>query len=488
MQRSPSADIVSNSKPTRRPPDPDRPLSDVLRQFADRQRLDERVAPYAAQRWATESTPHPTLHLEDVSAIPFLRDIAGVEEYQHRARVRAEPGDLYATVTPPDPDYEAYCEQQLGLGPVRWLEVRAADDPLAVTRGCQEPAVFRQLVEVARAAGGLCLHPYMSIDDTWALADRLAADAGVPSFVIGPPPPVTWIANDKAHFVELVRLVLGPGWVPETQEANTPDEIATLLTELASRHARVGLKRTRCASGTGNLVLEAGQVCGQSPAETAAAVDQFLTRTEWPGDEPVLVVAWESAAASPSTQWWIPDAAQGEPRLDGIYEQILEGEWRVFVGSRPSTLADPVNESVIGSARAVAQALQTLGYVGRCSFDHLVLGDPDGEFTVLFTECNGRWGGTSTPMHLVDRVVAGPRPPYRAQDFVHEKLTSLRFGDVLERLGPEVFDRRTQRGRFLFYNVGPLAEFGKLDVIALGATQAEAEQAMLADLPRLLGL
>lgn len=457
-------------------------------QFADRLSLEERLEPYRDHRWTSAASPRPVLHLEDVSGIPFLRNIAGVEEYQHRARVRVRSGDLYATVTPPDPDYETYCARRLGLGPARWLDTPAGDNPLAVTRGCLASSVFSQLVDVARAARGLSLHPYMSIDETWSLAARLHAEANVPISVLGPPPPVTWIANDKAHFVELIELVLGPGWVPETHEANTADEIVALLGDLSHRHARIGLKRTRCASGTGNLVLSAGDLREQPAALTAANVDRFLTRTEWPGDEPVLVVAWESAAASPSTQWWIPDRDDGPPRLDGIYEQILEGEWRVFVGSRPSTLPDPVHRSLTEASIRVVEALQTLGYVGRCSFDHLVLGDPRGEFTILFTECNGRWGGTSTPMHLVDRVVSGPRPCYRAQDFIHERLTSARFHDVLDRLGTETFDAKTQEGRYLFYNVGPLGEFGKLDVIALGATQAEAEQALLADLPRLLGL
>ena len=466
---------------TQHPPPPA-----AIRQFAERLNLDARLEPYRAHRW-TGSKRYPVLHLEDVSAIPFLQDIAGVEEYQHRARVRADENDLYVTVTPPDPDYDLYCERRLGLGHVHWLGV-SDDNPLAVTRGCFGPAVFARLVEIARAANGLSIHPYMSIDDTWSLAVRLSAEAGVPTSVLGPPPPVTWIANDKARFVELVGLVLGPGWVPETHEANSVDQIAACLTDLSSRHPRVGLKRTRCASGTGNLVLRAGQLRGQPTATTAVAVDQFLTRTEWPGDEPVLVVAWEEAASSPSTQWWIPDPAEGQPRLDGIYEQILEGESGVFIGSRPSTLPEPVNQSLADASRRVACALQTLGYVGRCSFDHLVLGDPQAEFTILFTECNGRWGGTSTPMHLVDRLVSAPRPAYRAQDFVHERLMSASFRDVLEQLGPHAFERTSQQGTYLLYNVGPLAGFGKLDVVALGATQAEAEQALLADFPRLLGL
>ena len=158
------------------------------------------------------------------------------------------------------------------------------------------------------------------------------------------------------------------------------------------------------------------------------------------------------------------------------------------MGSRPSGLPDAVNQTISETSGQIAAALQYLGYVGRCSFDHLVLGDPTGDFTIRFTECNGRWGGTSTPMQLIDRVVTGPRPPYRAQDLQHEGLVDLTFAEILSRVGSQVFDHRAQRGRFIFYNVGPLPLHGKLDVAAIGATQAEAEEALLVDLPRALGL
>ncbi len=464
------------------------PPSADLRAFADRLDLDGRLASYRDRRWQPVAAPRCVLHLEDVSGIPFLNEIAGVEEYEHRARVRAGTGDLYATRTPPDPDYEAYCRTRLGLGPVHWIGADHGPAPLALARGCSAGAARGRLATFARDAGGLTIHPYLATDDVWTLAARVAADAAVPVAVLGPPPPVTWLANDKALFAELVEIVLGPGWIPETREATTVPGCVALLHELAASCGRVGLKRTRCASGTGNLVLDAAPLRAQTPATTAAVVRSFLARTEWQAPERVLVVAWETAAASPSTQWWIPAAGGGEPRLDGVYEQILAGAGQLFVGSRPSTLPDPVNRALAAAGRRVAGALQTLGYVGRCSFDHLVLGDPRADYSIRFTECNGRWGGTSTPMHLVDRVVSGPRPRYRGQDFVHPRLQGCGFRELLERVGSHAFDATTQTGRYLFYNVGPLAEHGKLDVIALGATQAEAEQALLADLPRLLGL
>ena len=136
----------------------------------------------------------------------------------------------------------------------------------------------------------------------------------------------------------------------------------------------------------------------------------------------------------------------------------------------------------------VGTALQCLGYVGRCSFDFILLAGDDGVPHAKFTECNGRWGGTSTPMHLVDRLIDGPRPPYRAQDYQHPDLVGVPLAEIFRRVGDAIFDSATGRGQFIFYNVGPLARSGKLDVISLADTQAEAEAGLIETLPRLLGV
>ena len=52
----------------------------------------------------------------------------------------------------------------------------------------------------------------------------------------------------------------------------------------------------------------------------------------------------------------------------------------------------------------------------------------------------------------------------------------------------QLYDACRSEGTFIFYNVGPLAEHGKLDVIALGASQEEAEEAIEERLPKLLGI
>jgi len=454
----------------------------------ERWRLFEQIAPYSSRLWTPGLDGVASLHIDDFSAIPFLADISGVEEYQHRSRLRARQGDIYAAVTPPTPGYENYCGRWLGLEPVEMLTARSNEAPLELSRACMSRKAWPRLIEFAQASERLVIQPFMGIEPVWELAESLADESGAEISVLAPPPPVTWVANDKALFGEVVEHVLGSEWLIPGTLARGVAEMASNLAELARQHPRVALKRLRCASAMGNRVYESEMLSRMNEAEIVAEVERFLAKTEWDGDEAVLAVAWESAAHSPSTQLWIPPEGQGQVRLDGVYEQLLRGDEKVFVGSRPSTLPPLVNHAVSVASILVASALQSLGYVGRCSFDFILTGDPQGEFEVKFTECNGRWGGTSTPMALIDRLYPQGRPPYRARDFVHPSFVGVSFEDLLSALGDAVWDHRPRTGTFLFYNTGPLRAFGKLDVIAIGDTQPEADAALEETFSQLLGL
>ena len=81
--------------------------------------------------------------------------------------------------------------------------------------------------------------------------------------------------------------------------------MARHLLALSRRHGAVWLKRTQCASGMGNKVFPSPVVRGGTEETLTDEVVAFLRRTEWPEGEPVVVVAWEDATCSPSTQLWI---------------------------------------------------------------------------------------------------------------------------------------------------------------------------------------
>jgi hypothetical protein len=71
---------------------------------------------------------------------------------------------------------------------------------------------------------------------------------------------------------------------------------------------------------------------------------------------------------------------------------------------------------------------------------------------------------------------------------MHRDLVGVGFPEILDRVGDALYDPATGLGHYVFYNVGPLARNGKLDVIALGRTPDEAEILIKEDLPRRLGL
>jgi len=65
-----------------RPPHPTMPdIPSALVGFATRLDLEARLAPFAPHRWRGRRDV-PTLHLDDVSGIPFLVGLPGVEEYR----------------------------------------------------------------------------------------------------------------------------------------------------------------------------------------------------------------------------------------------------------------------------------------------------------------------------------------------------------------------------------------------------------------------
>ena len=172
-----------------------------------------------------------------------------------------------------------------------------------------------------------------------------------------------------------------------------------------------------------------------SEQELTQLTRAFLADKEWVEGEDVQAVAWEHSSASPSTQLWIPPAGEGKIRLDGVFEQLLEGQEQVFLGSVPSGLSEELNQSMAHVSLMIGAVYQALGYVGRCSFDFIVTGSG-----LRFTECNGRWGGTSTPMHLMDRLFPTGRPAYRARDFVADNLVGKPFQVLADALGDRLYD------------------------------------------------
>lgn len=428
------------------------------------------------------------MYVEDLSSIPFLDNIPGIEYYQLRARLLSGANDLVALSYMPDPAYECYNRSFLGLGEPDFLIVYPdRHAPINITRNILEShAATRRIVDFAKGRGMLNIHPYMGSREVWELASHLRGSAGVDVRVTAPLPGVTEMVNDKSKFVMLVQKMLSADDTVETRSSNDLACIADALRAMALKHGKVVLKIGNYASAMGNILFDSEQVRRMDIAGLRTAVRNELARRRWDGMHNVCVMEWRTdVLGSPSAQLWIPRA--GFPVVEGIFDQILAGPEKVFNGSTPSCMPEGLKKEFARKSFELGLLFQKLGYFGRCSFDAIVCGRELQDASVKFVECNGRWGGTSLPMSLCNRIFGshlGMR--YIAKDVLDRRLRGCSFSTLLRIFEGRLYDCRTGSGDFILYNTGCLKEYGKFDIIVLGDVREETEYKAFVEVPEML--
>jgi len=413
----------------------------------------------------------PTLHLDDLSTIARPERGLNIDFYQERARLRAGSGDCVASSAPAANGYEAYCREKLRLGRVEWLHPRPLKNRLRIAEACWEDEEVRSLLVRRIQADELrYLHPHMGTFAVWELGALLRDASGCPIQVIAPPPRVAAWVNDKVAFAEVVSRLFGPSLVPRTASACNFAILAQRVQELARTSPTIAIKLPNSAGGEGNVVLESKSLAGESLGALREQLKRVLARLNWHGESELLVDSWESdVICSPSAQLWIPPADEGEPIVEGIFSQVIEGPTGNFVGCVAATLACDITQEIATRCWLLGYLFQRLGYVGRCSFDLILVGTTPASSRIEFIECNGRWGGTSAPMTLMNRLFGDwSVQPYTATLCEAPGLDQLSFAQLLDAAGPNLLDLTSASGHILFFIPGRMAARSAIDVIAIG--------------------
>ena len=408
----------------------------------------------------------PALFFEDHSEIP----LGSGGSFDYRARLLAGDGDIVMIGKRRRPAFEAYCRDLLGIGnPAIVLPEGPAHLPLA-KRCAQDATQLAEICKVARRFGCLGLVPYLSSEGAWTLASIIATQSGAPVWVAGPGPRLTRRINDKLWFSDRVAQLLGRRALPQTHYIFGPEALARRLTHLAQGHDHVCVKVPNAAAGAGNLVFESRQITALSPEPLMQYLLDQLYLLGWNGRFPLLVGSWESpVVASPSLQLWIPHRALGAPVVEGIFDQIVEAGH--FIGAAPSELTESQCRRLAQEAVHLACLLQELGYFGRCSLDAVLLSCG----AMHWIECNGRWGGVSIPMTLLNRLIGD----WRSGSFVIVQRSALRiparpFADVVNCLNGRLFRVGGKASGAIFLTPDGLEEGTGLHFLVLGDTKAEA--------------
>jgi hypothetical protein len=350
--------------------------------------------------------PVPSLVIEDHSSITLFETVGDIS-YSHRACVLAGTGDLVVLGIERCRAFEAYCRENLGLGCFNVVSHRRSSAKQPLSSSCALDDRFIKQVEVwARASRGINIIPYMGTGGAWLLAGRIAEATGQSVTVTAPPPKLTRRVNDKLWFASCVTAAIGKSAVPKSFAAYGFAALTRQVSILSRRFPTVAIKLPSSASSAGIVVLESEMVRDLSPLAQRRYLRRALRMTGWRNDFPLLVTQWESPVrASPSVQLWIPGRDQGDPVIEGIFEQQLIGKTAAFRGAIPTRLPESLQARLAHEAALLGYFFQCLGYFGRCSLDSILVGERKEEVKIHWVECNGRWGGTSIPMTLANRLL-----------------------------------------------------------------------------------
>lgn len=421
--------------------------------------------------------PWPSLILEDHSGIALF-DPEEETAYAYRALLLAGAGDQIVIGVRRTPAFERYCSEVLRLGSVDVLSAGAASRHRSLAARCLRDAELLERVAVkAQAAGGLNLLPYMGSGGVWALAGAIAARSGVEVRVGAPPPRLTGRVNDKLWFAERVTEVLGRQAMPAAYPAFNPWALTRRVLALAKHHASIAVKLPDSASSIGNFVFESESVLRLPPLRVLNRLRDVLHGAGWRGRFPLLVTGWEqSVAANPSVQLWIPESEAGPPLVEGIFEQRLAGEAGQFAGAAPSDLPLGWQQRLAVEASRLAWLFQDLGYFGRCSCDAILVGENAASWQLHWIECNGRWGGTSIPMTLANRLVGDwRRRPFVVLDQrTAEPGPERELAEFLQEIGSDLFVPGIRHTGAVVLAPGRIEAGTGLALMVLGETTAAA--------------
>ncbi len=417
----------------------------------------------------------PTLHIHDtgraqVGGLAFGRE--------HRALLLARDEDLVAMSRPPVRALQEHCRDDLGLGGPAVLVPEGPRRPVPLSLRCMsDPRAMSRLSAIARAHGHLNVAPYVAAGRVWALGGRVAQQSGATVHVAGPPADLCRKVNNKIWFAQQVSELLGRQSLPVTTSARGWAALGHRVRECARQYPSVGVKLPSASGASGNLVINSDVVL-RLPSLRAVVHElrRLFRHLGWDDPFPVLVSVWEeSVLVTPSIQLWIPQQSRGEPVVEGVFDQRVEPEAGKFVGCAPSSLRPDTMERIAYEAALLGAFFQELGYFGRCSFDSILVGDDVKTAELHWIECNGRWGGTSIPMTLANRLVGDwAERPFVVIGSVRSEAAST-LEEIREAAREQLFDHARGAG-LVFLSPAPAETGSGIDIMAIGTSQRDARR------------
>jgi len=295
--------------------------------------------------------------------------------------------------------------------------------------------------------------------------------------------------------------ILLPDGVEGLHDVQDAAQAVLELRARAPELRRVVLKLEEGFSGEGNATLDLPPATPDAagmrdcilrtlrPEAAGQSAEEFLAVYARMGG---VVEAWVEGEgkASPSVQMRVTPSRTLE--IISTHDQVLGGaSGQVFLGSTFPARAE-YRPLLVEAARKVGALLLERGVQGRFAVDFVVVRERGGGYRAYALEINLRKGGTTLPFQMLQFLTAGAvdvqtgefhaplgeaRCYYATDNLQKPAYKALTAEDLVEILVNHQlhFDPTRQQG-VVFHLMGALPMYGKLGLVSIAPTHAEAEE------------
>ena len=425
----------------------------------------------------------PAIFFEDHSEISLF-DVREDSPLEYRSLLLAGDEDIVLIGGRRHRPFEIYCRDKLGIGRPAVLSPAAPTDSRFVPlseRCIADAALMDRICSYAARHSELNIVPYIGTGNAWRLAQAISLRCAMEVLVAAAPPRLTRRVNDKLWFAEQVQTLLDRRALPESYSVFGPAALAARVAALGARFGRVVVKVPDSSGSLGNVALSSDDISRWSLADLRKRILDILEERGWRGTYPLLVGVWEQPViASPSVNVWIPDPSDGTPIVEGVFAQVLSGPEGAFIGAMRSDLPAIWQQRLADEAMAIAYLFQRIGYFGRCGFDAILIGRSCDDAELHWIECNGRWGGVSSPVTLANRLIGD----WQEKAILIVQRTQLTmpprgFDQILTLLDGHLFDSRASCDGVVLLVPGRMVDGSGLNLMIVADTPAAAQDKAL---------
>lgn len=379
---------------------------------------------------------------------------------EHNFLFVADKNDILITRKPVNIYFEKYISKKVGYSLPTIITLRHNYNSKSFYESIinDKKTILEIINLVKNNSDNQTIHPYLYNNSIKQIGDILISCSGKNINYESPPSLLKQKLKQKIYFKTLVKNILGDNKTPPFYIAENIEAFIKIIKQLESKKSMAMLKLPFKIGSQNNYKINIKN--SKKIINVIKKINDLIDNGTNYFKEPLLIEKFiESAKCFPTVQLFIK--GEGRIKLIRICNQIIDFNWRCIGSNYPVNLKYELKEKIIEDSLKLARYISTTGYKGNCNFDLIVKNN-----SYYFLECNPRWGSTSYPSLLMQKLFPDNKNYYYAEELYSPELKNLSVALLLKKSDTYLYDKLNNDEGIIIYNISKLQLFGKMSYIS----------------------